>query len=215
MSEIKIGSGVPGVCMKALMVVAVLAMASASWAENHPATALMEQGIDKMFKFLAPLDDAEKFPIQKFVDILDEFVAFDFIARKVAGKHVPNMTTTQVKAFQSAFRYSLGSAYGSVLRTLDQRRISFLPLVDKDIKSETRAIVRTKIETDVGDVYNITYDVRELDGAWLLFNIIVVPERGQAFNLGKTYRSQFYSFMQRNENDVDKVIAKWQEQSNK
>jgi phospholipid transport system substrate-binding protein len=42
------------------------------------------------------------------------------------------------------------------------------------------------------------------EGKWKIINIVV-----NGINLGKTFRSQFYSLMEKNEENIDLVIDQW------
>ena len=67
-----------------------------------------------------------------------------------------------------------------------------------------REKVYIEIITNTKD-YPAVYNMRlNKKGEWKIINIII-----NGVNLGLTFRSQFYSLMKIQENDVDRVINNW------
>ena len=71
-------------------------------------------------------------------------------------------------------------------------------------QSKTKARVNIEIVTS-SNVYPGRYSMYlDEDGNWKIINIEI-----NGMNLGKIFRNQFYSLMEKNNEDIDVVIEKW------
>ena len=71
-------------------------------------------------------------------------------------------------------------------------------------ESKNKAKVKIEIITS-SSIYPGTYSMYlDKEGKWKIINIVV-----NGINLGKTFRSQFYSLMEKNEENIDLVIDQW------
>ena len=82
-------------------------------------------------------------------------------------------------------------------------KINVLPPTEPS-KSKTKARVNIEIVTS-SNVYPGRYSMYlDEDGNWKIINIEI-----NGMNLGKIFRNQFYSLMEKNNEDIDVVIEKW------
>lgn len=132
------------------------------------------------------------------------YVDFDQIAKSVMAQSYRNATADQRLRFRDAFRDSLIRTYANGLAAYDNQKITV-----KGSKAAggdaSKALVDMEIRTSDGAIYPVQYSVyRAVDGTWKLVNITI-----NGINLGKTFRTQFSESMNRNRQDIDKVIASW------
>ena len=82
-------------------------------------------------------------------------------------------------------------------------KIVVLPPKDKP-KSMSRTKVQIQIITSSKTYPGVYSMYLDENNEWKIINIVV-----NGINLGLTFRSQFYSLMEKNNNDISKVIDKW------
>ena len=106
-------------------------------------------------------------------------------------------------AFSEAFESSLLDTYASTLVEFKDEKINVLPPTGPS-KSKTKARVSIEIVTS-SSVYPGRYSMYlDQDGKWKIINIEI-----NGMNLGLIFRNQFYSLMEKNQEDIDTVIQKW------
>ena len=131
-------------------------------------------------------------------------VDFNVIARRVMGKHYKEASDVQRNRFSEAFRSSLLNTYSKTLVEFQNEKIIVLP-PEKVSKRPDRAKVYIEIHTSTKK-YKGTYSMYLDENAdWKIINIYIA-----GIDLGRTFRSQFYSLMERNSSDIDLVIKKWE-----
>lgn len=136
-------------------------------------------------------------------DAFSPIVDFERIARNVMGKYAKQATYKQIEAFSEAFEKSLLDTYASTLVEFKDERINVLPPAVPQ-KSSNKARVNIQIVTS-SSVYPGRYSMYlDNENNWKIINIEV-----NGMNLGKIFRNQFYSLMQKNALDIDLVIEKW------
>ena len=161
-------------------------------------------------RYRAAFDDAieESVKQQQFdcftgqVDrILGKVIDFDWIALKVMGGYGKVASAEQKAQFAEAFRSGLVETYGRGLLSYSSERILLLPA--EDIGDRRKITVRQQI---VGEeaTYPLEYTMGLKNGQWKVINVII-----NGINLGKTFRGQFTQSSQKNDGDIDKVIASW------
>ena len=129
---------------------------------------------------------------------------FNKIARSVMGKHYKEASDVQRNRFSEAFRSSLLNTYSKTLVEFQNEKIIVLP-PEKVSKRPDRAKVYIEIHTSTKK-YKGTYSMYLDENAdWKIINIYIA-----GIDLGRTFRSQFYSLMERNSSDIDLVIKKWE-----
>jgi len=147
-------------------------------------------------------EDSELF-IQEISNAFSPIVDFQRIARNVMGKHYKVSTSAQRDRFSEAFRASLLNTYSKTLIEFKDEKIIVLPPKNKSItpnkvKVDIEIITSSKSYPGVYSMY------LDKNNEWKIINIVV-----NGINLGLTFRSQFYSLMEKNNNDISKVIDKW------
>ena len=131
-------------------------------------------------------------------------VDFNKIARSVMGKHYKEASVVQKNKFSEAFRSSLLNTYSKTLVEFQNEKIIVLP-PEKVSKRPDRAKVYIEIPTSTKK-YKGTYSMYLDENAdWKIINIYIA-----GIDLGRTFRSQCYSLMERNSSDIDLVIKKWE-----
>ena len=147
-------------------------------------------------------DDPDLF-VQEISNAFSPIVDFKRIARNVMGKHYKASTASQRERFSEAFRTSLLNTYSKTLIEFKDERINVLPPKKID-KSTNKAKVHIEIITST-KVYPGLYSMYlDKNNEWKIINIVV-----NGINLGLTFRSQFYSLMEKNNNQISTVIDKW------
>ena len=130
-------------------------------------------------------------------------VDFKRIARNVMGKYSKQATSQQMEAFSEAFENSLLDTYASTLVEFKDEKINVLPPLGQT-KSIDKARVNIEIVTS-SNTYPGRYSMYlDGDNNWKIINIEI-----NGMNLGKIFRNQFYSLMEKNGADIDLVIEKW------
>ena len=119
------------------------------------------------------------------------------------GKHYKVSPPSQRDRFSEAFRTSLLNTYSKTLIEFKDERIKVLPPKNIDestnkVKVHIEIITSTKVYPGVYSMY------LDKNNEWKIINIVV-----NGINLGLTFRSQFYSLMEKNNNDISTVIDKW------
>ena len=133
--------------------------------------------------------------------ILGKIVDFDWIALKVMGGDGKVASPEQKAQFAETFRAGLVETYGRGLLNYSSQKIVLLPA--EAIEEKRKVTVHQQI---VGDeaTYPLDYTMGLKDGEWKVINVII-----NGINLGKTFRGQFAQSSQKNNGDIDKVIASW------
>ena len=140
---------------------------------------------------------------QEISDAFSPIVDFKRISRNVMGKYSKIATTLQLDEFSKAFEDSLLDTYSSTLVEFKDERINVIPS-DKTSKTSNKARVNIEIITST-DTYSGRYSMYlDKEGKWKIINIEI-----NGMNLGKIFRNQFYSLMEKNNEDINLVIKKW------
>ncbi len=160
--------------------------------------------------------------------ILDEVVDFDSFARGVMGKYaskkvymkLPNQEEKQafkgrITRFSDIFRDELVKTYAKGLLAFNGNRIDVLPPAESVSSASSASEIKKAAASSVTVVqhiygeaekpYVVRYKMKQnKEGLWKLRNLTI-----EAINLGKIYRSQFYSAAKLYNDDIDRVIDSW------
>ena len=147
-------------------------------------------------------EDSDLF-IQEISDAFSPIVDFKRISRNVMGKHYKAASDLERERFSEAFRTSLLNTYSKTLIEFKDERIVVLPPKNKP-KSMSKTKVYIEIITSSKSYPGVYSMYLDENNEWKIINIVV-----NGINLGLTFRSQFYSLMDKNNNDISKVIDKW------
>ena len=148
------------------------------------------------------LEDPDLFT-KEISDAFAPIVDFKRISRNVMGKYSKVATDLQQEQFSRAFENSLLDTYASTLVEFKDEKINVIP-PKKPSKISDKARVNIEIVTS-SDTYTGRYSMYlDAAGKWKIINIEI-----NGMNLGKIFRNQFYSLMEKNDEDINLVIQKW------
>ena len=148
------------------------------------------------------LQDPDLFT-KEISDAFAPIVDFKRISRNVMGKYSKLATNLQQEEFSRAFENSLLDTYASTLVEFKDEKINVIP-PKKPSKISDKARVNIEIVTS-SDTYTGRYSMYlDKAGKWKIINIEI-----NGMNLGKIFRNQFYSLMEKNDEDINLVIQKW------
>ena len=134
---------------------------------------------------------------------LQPLVDFKRISRNVMGRYYKDANKEQIEKFNKVFKASLLETYSKTLAEFKDEEILVSSEVKKSPKGN-REKVSLQIVTST-KVYPAIYDMYlNKQGQWKLINIVI-----NGVNLGLTFRNQFYSLMEKEENNLDVVIDRW------
>ena len=134
---------------------------------------------------------------------LQPLVDFKRISRNVMGRYYKDANKEQIEKFNKVFKASLLETYSKTLAEFKDEEILVSSEVKKSPKGN-REKVSLQIVTST-KVYPAIYDMYlNKQGQWKLINIVI-----NGVNLGLTFRNQFYSLMEKEENNLDIVIERW------
>ena len=148
------------------------------------------------------LDNPDLFT-KEISDAFGPIVDFKRISRNVMGKYAKDATPKQLEDFSEVFENSLLDTYASTLVEFKDEKINVLPPTGLT-NSKTKARVNIEIVTS-SRTYPGRYSMYlDKDNDWKIINIEI-----NGMNLGKIFRNQFYSLMEKNKEDINLVIEKW------
>jgi len=148
------------------------------------------------------LEDPDLFT-KEISDAFAPIVDFKRISKNVMGKYSKMATNLQQEEFSKAFENSLLDTYASTLVEFKDEKINVIP-PNKASKISDKARVNIEIVTS-SDTYSGRYSMYlDAGGKWKIINIEI-----NGMNLGKIFRNQFYSLMEKNDEDINLVIQKW------
>jgi phospholipid transport system substrate-binding protein len=135
--------------------------------------------------------------------ILDKVVDFRYIARAVMGKEAFTKATPEQRAqFAEAFKSGLVRSYAKGIAGYAESDIKVVGATINP-KDARRAVVRQEVSYE-GNVHQLSYSMRQQGEEWKLINVIL-----NGVNLGQSFSSQFSTALQRENGDIDKIIAGW------
>ena len=147
-------------------------------------------------------DDPDKFK-QEISEAFKPIVDFRLISRYVMGRYSKQATKDQIETFSDVFEKSLLDTYTSTLIEFKDEEIRVLK-PDSESKHKDKAIVKIEIVTST-KVYPGRYSMYlDKESNWKIRNINI-----NGMNLAKIFRNQFYSLMEKKEEDIEKVIKSW------
>ncbi|GIR87644.1 MAG: hypothetical protein CM15mP86_11030 [Gammaproteobacteria bacterium] len=147
-------------------------------------------------------DDPDKFK-DEISEAFRPIVDFKLISRYVMGRYSKQATKEQIESFSDVFEKSLLDTYTSTLIEFKDEQINILK-PDSESKHKDKAIVKIEIVTST-KVYPGRYSMYlDKESNWKIRNINI-----NGMNLAKIFRNQFYSLMEKKEEDIEKVINSW------
>ena len=188
------------VCMTALMAMNVQA------AQDSPETlirdnakALMSKLEGKQQYYRQHEDELKQLVDQTVSPIVD----FNYVGASVMGKYFRAATPEQRSKFAGVFKKTLLDTYAKGLVTFNYKTLE-VPENQDTQRYENQANVDMKVVAESGEVYPVSYTLKQRSGEWRVVNVVV-----NGINLGLTFRNQFDQAMRDNNRDIDAVIAGW------
>ena len=161
-----------------------------------------ENVLEAVAQYGEDYDNAPDVLEAELLNILDPALDFTSFSRGVMGKYYAQATPEQRNAFITEFKATLVELYTSALVAAKIEAIS----IDETSSSRPgRANIAMKAESQTGASYTLQYNMAQNDdGQWLIRNIIL-----DGVNIGLTYRNQFRSAMETENEDLERVIQLW------
>ena len=183
----------------------VLLMASAAQAQQKPEQ-LIRDSINQLMGQIEGRKDyfvANPDELEALIDKnLEQIADFRYIGASVMGRYFRNASPEQRSRFVDTFRQTLIDTYARGLVTFNYRELRVLDGTGG--RYEDQASVDMEVVAEDGQVYPVSYTLRQDDGQWKVVNVIV-----NGINLGLTFRNQFDQAMRNNNRNYDKVIDEW------
>ena len=136
------------------------------------------------------------------LDTLEPAVDFNAFSRGVMGRNYKDATPQQREKFVKAFKATLVELYTQGLVSAD---VEDIRIDDTNLRSPKSATVTMEVTSKDKKSYKIQYSLRKNDEApWKIRNLIV-----GGVNIGLTYRNQFKSAMETENDNLERVIEIW------
>jgi phospholipid transport system substrate-binding protein len=168
-------------------------------------------------------EDPDRF-YSTITPVLNNFMDFKSFARGVMGDYASKKTyqslpnkaekdklKQQVARFTKVFQDSLVQTYAKGLLAFNGNKVEILPPEDKNpsdsetSKKSSSVTVTQHVYGDAEKPYVIHYKMRKnRAGEWKVRNVTI-----EAINLGKVYKSQFYSAVKQYNGNVDQAVDNW------
>ncbi|PIE24032.1 MAG: toluene tolerance protein [Neptuniibacter caesariensis] len=183
------------------------AWASASWEE---AGKVVEEATINIFQLLqneALLQEENEEQLIHEIDImLSPIVDFPYMAKGVMGKYYRRASQEERERFAEVFKTTLLKTYAKTVVNFNIVEYAMVTphKVSPDPKKQ---IVTVNVFADTGEKYSIIYYMKKRSQGWKLVNAIL----DGSVNVRLSFKNQFADMMQRNRNDVSKVIVSWKE----
>jgi len=112
------------------------------------------------------------------------FARFDFseMTKRSLGAHWKSMDQREQREFIAAFTQRLLVFYGKSVRSTGNEKIEFM----REVREGKQASVETKVISGNGDQTPIDYRLRDVDGQWMVYDVVI-----DNVSLVNNYRSQF------------------------
>ena len=170
-----------GVIALILVIFSHAAVAGAS-----PAADQLKQSVDKVQAILS--DKSLKGPAktderrQQLRDVMNSRFDFEEMAKRSLGPEWQKRTPEEREQFVTAFTHVLEGGYFDTLDSYNGEKVRFVG----DRQDNDVAEVQTKITDNKGQDYSVNYRLRNVNGDWKVFDVVV-----ENVSLVNNYRSQF------------------------
>ena len=180
-------------------------LASPAFAQDEPDTFLINVSNQALEVIKANRDSYAENPEileTAILETLEPAVEFNAFSRGVMGRYYNAATPEQREMFATAFKATLAELYS---RGLASTEVENIGVKDTNIRSATSATVTMEILSKSQNSYTIQYSLRRTDETpWKIRNLIV-----NGVNVGLTYRNQFKSAMETENENLERVIEIW------
>lgn len=192
--------------LKVLLGLVSLWMINAHAAEVGPHQ-VVSQATEEVLVFLQTGIDAEEDKegfVKEVSAILDPYIAFRQIAKGVMGKYKGDATDEQIDDFTEKFKRGLVNIYGSSIKGFSDLEIAVVP-PKKPVEGKKATVVQEIASS--GSVTRVSYSMRKnSQSQWKMVNLIL-----NGINFGKVFRGQFAAEVEKNQGDLAKTIAEWEQ----
>jgi len=136
------------------------------------------------------------------LSLLDPVTDFESFAKGVMGEYRTKATPEQLSQFMTDFKQTLVDLYTKALVAFEVKE---MVIHETKINTPQNANVVMKVTSPEGAIYFVQYSMRKNGkGEWQVRNVVL-----DGVNLGLTYRNQFKSAMNTENQDIAKVINGW------
>lgn len=195
-------------CMGLLMIQGALAESPSAPPPPHK---VVEEVTASMMEIIGAGEEALKEdPEAYFRDIrrmLEANVSFPYIARNVMASYWAQADEQQRKDFVETFTRSMVETLGKGMASYQNLNIRTLE-PEGDFSELRRVEVVQEIRAQDG-TSRVSYTLaRNRENEWKLINVVL-----NGVNLGMSFRDQFAQAMRQHDDNIDKVIRNWAQQS--
>ncbi len=136
-------------------------------------------------------------------NLLEDFVEFNFVAKRVMGSSYGKVDPELRKSFLDVFKRGLIESYGRGLMAYSNEKIVIINR--QNLSDIGRVIVKQEIQ-DGNSSYPLQYMMvrKRSDKAWTIVNVSL-----NGIDLTKTFASQFRNSITRHSGNLSKVIDNW------
>jgi len=189
--------------LRTLLLTLLLIGAGAAFAAAESPRDLVEKSAEKVLTTLVERRKefrADPAKLEAFVlGELDRTFDHQYSARLVLGRHGRGVTPAQIDAFAKALTANLMRRYGKAMLDFDPD-VDVRVLAETPMREGTMMRVATELGRGDGPPVPVDYMVRQVDGAWKVFDVLV-----EGVSYVQTYRAQFEE--QLRTQTLDQVIA--------
>ncbi|MBT8146200.1 MAG: ABC transporter substrate-binding protein [Gammaproteobacteria bacterium] len=203
--------------LKKFVFIAALLAISLGKAQEPPMTAMatVQGGVQVLLDTVQSsksyfLSDQQRY-YDNIESALTTIVDFDAVARVVMSRYAQNASAAQVSRFGDILSTTLTRFYGAALVAYDGQELSFIPSSNEPTDPRADRVIGMEIK-GIGNgngngSFKLQYQmfVNEND-EWKLKNLSL-----GGINLGRQYYTQFAAAMSQYNNDIDQVLANWQQ----
>ncbi|WP_415906065.1 phospholipid-binding protein MlaC [Neptuniibacter sp. QD72_48] len=181
--------------------------ANASWEEAGKVIEGATSDVLQLLDNEELLKEEQKDQLVSEIDtILSPVVDFDYIAKGVMGKYYRRASKEQREEFSGVFKTTLLKTYAKALVGFNIERYEMVPPRKKS-PDEKKQIVTVNVFAADGTKFALIYYMKKSADEWKLVNAVL----DGSVNIKLSFKNQFADLMQRNRNNVDKVITSWKD----
>lgn len=198
--------------LSTMVTLCLLAPLSYSFQPSRSADETVREGVQEVLavvrKYAGNEDaDARERYLDEVSEILEPFIGYSVIARRVMGDAYNDATREQKIRFLDTFKRSMVNTYAGGIYAFGAYEVNLLPSQDdkKDTLRNTR--VYMEVVAPEGPKYPLVQSVyySQSSDDWKMQNAIF-----NGINLGVTFRTQFEQVYKEAGGDLDKAIEAWE-----
>ena len=140
---------------------------------------------------------------QAISNVLESYIAFDYIAKGVMGRYAKEATAEQRMRFSQSFKNDMMNTYAKGRVAFSDNRLEVLPAAEESLNQSRVSVIQKVYGVDSEHTVAYSMGKSKTTNRWMLLNVVI-----DGINLGSTFRSQFAQAMQ-SKGDLEVVIASW------